>query len=84
MLVLSRKQGERIVINDGEIILTFLGFSAGGTVRIGIDAPPEIQVRRAEQEKRYCDGCHRQVEADWFREVEKDGKKQVLCHRHFQ
>lgn len=47
MLVLSRKINEKIVI-DGDIIVTVLGFSNGGRVRIGIDAPQEINIRRAE------------------------------------
>lgn len=45
MLVLTRRKGESIVI--GETVLTLL--EAGrGRVRIGIDAPAEISVLRAE------------------------------------
>ena len=46
MLVLSRKENERLII-DGKIIVTVVRV-AGGKVRIGIEAPPEIDVRREE------------------------------------
>lgn len=48
MLVLTRKQGEEILIGDDiriKIIRT------GGNVRIGIDAPDHIRVVRSELEK---------------------------------
>jgi carbon storage regulator CsrA len=46
MLVLSRKVGERIVI-DGGIEVEVLAVS-GNRVRLGIAAPRECQIRRAE------------------------------------
>ena len=46
MLVLSRKENERLVI-DGNIIVTVVRV-AGGKVRLGIEAPPEIHVQREE------------------------------------
>ena len=46
MLVLSRKPGEKIVIN-GNIILEVKKIR-GDKVRIGIDAPKEISVHRQE------------------------------------
>lgn len=52
MLVLSRKPNEEIVI-DGNIRVRVLGVF-GGRIRLGIDAPPEIAVRRSELE--HCDG----------------------------
>lgn len=46
MLVLSRKMGERIVIEPGiEIAVVEI---RGGRVRIGIDAPEHIRVLRSE------------------------------------
>jgi carbon storage regulator len=46
MLVLSRKLGERIVIEPGiEIAVVEI---RGGRVRIGIEAPQEVQIRRRE------------------------------------
>jgi carbon storage regulator len=46
MLVLSRKAGERLVINDN-IIVTVVRVR-GDRVQIGIEAPPEVPIQRAE------------------------------------
>ncbi len=46
MLVLSRKQHECICISD-KIVVTMLGVH-GNTVRLGIEAPIEVPVRRQE------------------------------------
>jgi carbon storage regulator len=46
MLVLSRKQGERIVISN-TIIVTILEVK-GNAVRIGVEAPRDIPVHREE------------------------------------
>ena len=46
MLVLSRKIGERILI--GENISVTVVRIAGGAVRIGVEAPPELSVIREE------------------------------------
>lgn len=46
MLVLSRKVGERILIGK-DIAITIVRVS-GGTVRVGIDAPPHINIVREE------------------------------------
>lgn len=46
MLVLSRRVGESIVIGD-DVVVTILEFR-GEVVRIGVDAPRSIQVRRQE------------------------------------
>jgi carbon storage regulator len=46
MLVLSRKENERLII-DGNITVTIVRVS-GGTVRLGIEAPAEIPIRREE------------------------------------
>ncbi len=46
MLVLSRKETERIRLGDS-IVLTVVRV-AGDKVRIGIDAPPEVLVLRDE------------------------------------
>ena len=46
MLVLTRKVGERILIGDRVFIeITSI---RGEKVRLGIDAPPEVVVRRIE------------------------------------
>ena len=46
MLVLSRKKGETIIIQD-EIELTILAVE-GDTVRVGIKAPKEVDIFRKE------------------------------------
>jgi carbon storage regulator len=46
MLVLSRKVGERVVI-AGQIVVGILGVS-GRQIRLGIEAPPEVTILRAE------------------------------------
>ena len=46
MLVLSRKLGEKIVINDN-ITLTVVAIERG-KVRLGIDAPKEVPIYRQE------------------------------------
>jgi len=47
MLVLRRKVGERIVVPDCGVVLTVLAVE-GNKVRLGISAPAEIAVARAE------------------------------------
>lgn len=46
MLILSRREGEKILIGD-DIIVTIQQIR-GGQVRVGIEAPPEVQVLRDE------------------------------------
>ncbi len=47
MLVLTRTPGKSLVINNGQIKLSILEIK-GNQVRIGIDAPREIDVHREE------------------------------------
>ena len=46
MLVLSRRDGEEIVIGD-DIVVKVLSID-GGRVRVGIEAPMSVQIRRSE------------------------------------
>ena len=46
MLILTRRVGEKLVIGEN-VIVTVLGVK-GNQIRIGIDAPPEVQVHREE------------------------------------
>lgn len=46
MLVLSRKESEKIKLGD-EIVLTIVRVS-GDRVRLGIEAPPELLILREE------------------------------------
>jgi carbon storage regulator len=50
MLILSRRIGEAIVI-DGSTRVVVLSAS-GGTVRLGIEAPREVEVHREEVYRR--------------------------------
>ena len=50
MLVLSRKEGEQLLIGD-DIVLTISRIS-GNRVAIGIDAPREVRIVRGELERR--------------------------------
>lgn len=46
MLVLSRKSNQRIVISE-TVVITILNVQ-GNRVRIGVEAPPEVVIRRSE------------------------------------
>ena len=46
MLVLSRRENERLIIGDN-IVIT-IAHIAKGAVRIGIEAPKDVQVQREE------------------------------------
>lgn len=50
MLVLSRREGERIKLGDS-IVVTVVRM-AGDRVRLGIEAPADVIVLRAELEER--------------------------------
>lgn len=50
MLVLTRKPGEHILIGDG-VVLTVVGIQ-GTRIRIGIQASPQITVKRMEVQTR--------------------------------
>jgi carbon storage regulator len=49
MLVLSRKLGEKIILDTptGDIVLCITGI-AGNTVRVGIEAPQDVHIFREE------------------------------------
>ena len=47
MLILTRRNSESLIIDDGEITVTVLGVQ-GNQVRIGIDAPKDVPVHREE------------------------------------
>jgi carbon storage regulator len=46
MLVLSRRHGEQILVGDNVVIKVLA--VTHGRVRVGIEAPREVQVRRSE------------------------------------
>lgn len=47
MLLLTRKLGEQIRIND-DVVITVVDIKRDGEVRIGIEAPRDVPVHRAE------------------------------------
>ena len=47
MLVLSRKLGERIVMDNGKIVITVVAMQ-GNQVKLGISAPDDIPIHREE------------------------------------
>lgn len=49
MLILSRRESERVKLGDS-IVVTVVRVS-GDTVRLGIEAPPNVRVLRAELEE---------------------------------
>lgn len=51
MLVLSRKEGEQLVIDD-KIVIT-INRIAGHRVSIGIEASPDVRITRSELNPRY-------------------------------
>jgi carbon storage regulator len=67
MLVLSRKEGERIVVGR-DILITVIE-SRGNRVRLGISAPKEIPINRQEVSERLA----REEAADSHCEGYSDG-----------
>jgi carbon storage regulator len=77
MLVLSRKEGERIVIGDN--ITLIVSKVSGNRVTIGIEAPREVKVVRGELED---SGRMLRLES-WLREVflREAMNPEALSHR---
>jgi carbon storage regulator CsrA len=50
MLCLTRKEGEAIVIGEGADQVRIVILKAGRQVRIGIEAPERVHIRREELE----------------------------------
>jgi carbon storage regulator len=57
MLVLSRRLGEGIVVPHSELAVTVIAIE-GKTVRLGISAPDDIAVYRAEVWRQVCQQTH--------------------------
>lgn len=52
MLVLSREVGQRIVIDDGRVVIEVMDIKSCRKVRIGVIADPSISVHREEIQRR--------------------------------
>lgn len=61
MLVLSRRVGERLLINGN--ITVVISRIAGNRVTIGVEAPSEVQILRGEKAKPKQDDRREQGEA---------------------
>lgn len=73
MLVLTRKKGEFIVLNDNIFISVFEG-GVGDQVKIAIEAPENVKIARSEM----FDGCEeiqRKLDAIRSKKVGKRTKK---------
>ena len=63
MLVLSRRKGEEVVIGNS-IIVTVVRVK-GNRVQLGIQAPPDVRIRRAEAKPHYIDlDCEPVLQSD--------------------
>jgi len=60
MLVLTRRVGEEIVINN-DTVVTILALE-GNKIRIGVEAPPEVRVDRKEvHDKRVAEAAQTEM-----------------------
>ena len=59
MLILTRRVGERLMVGD-DIEVTVLGVK-GGQVRVGINAPSDVSVRREEIYRRISEEAKAEV-----------------------
>lgn len=46
MLILTRRIGEKLIIGE-DVVVTILGVN-GGQIRVGVDAPKDVDVHREE------------------------------------
>jgi carbon storage regulator len=77
MLVLSRKEGESLMIGD-QISVTILSVDPSGQVTLGISAPKEVLILRSELQKAVS--VNRDA-SDPAPEALVDQLKSVLLHR---
>lgn len=54
MLLLTRKKNEKLLIGD-DIVIVFLGVGTHGEQKIGVSAPKNVRIMRAEIAERYED-----------------------------
>jgi len=49
MLILTRRPGERVVLNVGHVTITVMHlYTRGSQTRLGFDAPPGVEILRGE------------------------------------
>ena len=87
MLVLARKQGQTIVIGDARVVVTSID---GNQVRLGIEAPPGVEIVREELMQVYpreqpapfgakCSACG---DPALVRVYYTQGRSDCWCERH--
>ena len=54
MLLLTRKMNEKLLIGD-DIVIVFMGVGSHGEQKIGVSAPKNVRIMRAEISERYED-----------------------------
>jgi len=74
MLVLTRAIGEEIVMGNESIIIKVLQV-CGHTVRLGIEAPPEMSVHRREIYERILDP---EQEREYQMKIKKEPVKRII------
>ncbi len=57
MLVISQKEGEKLVLSSG-ITISILEVKSG-KVRLGIEAPRDVEIRRVPQKENTSDKSHK-------------------------
>ena len=80
MLVLSRKQNERIRVGDS-VVVTVVRVS-GDKVRIGIEAPADVRVLRDELDERHCRTRSATQATGWCRLVDHYNEAQGSAASH--
>ena len=78
MLVLSRRESERIRVGDS-IVVTVVRLG-GDKVRIGIEAPDDMLVLRDELESHKCMHTHQQHTSTGFYKVIGNQGKVIFFH----
>ena len=73
MLVLTRKMGEFLVLNDNIFISGFEG-GVGGQVKIAIEAPADVKIARSEMFEG-CEEIQQKLEAIRSKKVGRRTKK---------
>ena len=80
MLVLTRRRGEGVTIGP-TIRVVVLGIK-GGQIRLGIEAPPAVEIHRDEvcariQEENQSAACTGVVPLDAFRRLLRTGRRSI-------
>ena len=77
MLVLSRKRGESVCVSydRGSVRITVIDIRGGGSVRLGIEAPKDVSIQRAELQEILKRARHEALEPDVNFDPEHDSEQ---------